>query len=733
MNPVFAAILVVGGVGLFLYTMLGRLKAMAALSSEPGNRLDRVPERVAALLKFGLGQRRMVDPEEFVPGLMHVLIFSAFVVLALRTVMLFVMGFSSTALEVLSNLDDAAWSGHDALRTAYGSYLFLKDLVALFALVGVSYFMWLRLVVKPARLTASNEALLILGFIGTLMISEFFFGASHLTAQTAFEPITSFVWQLTQGLPRDTMHLIGVIGFWVHLTIIVTFLNFLPHGKHFHVVVGLVNVFMKRLPPTEGQTISTSAKLSTPNLEKEEFGAKVITQLSWKQALDVNTCTECGRCQTHCPTYITGKPLTHKGVNQSLKHFLWDHEQAVTTVKKKEDGSGFTWTEDGKESDVPSLVASEGGVLSPETVWACTTCGWCEQACPVFIENVPRLIDMRRYKVQVEADFPPELQRVFEGVERQGNPWGLGQDKRDEWEGDLPLPKWGDGGEYEYLFYVGCAGSYDDRMKKVSRAVAKVLTEANVKFATLGKEETCNAELARRGGNEYLYQTVAKANVEAWNAKGIKAIVTQCPHCFNTIKNEYPEFGGNFRVISHTEMINDLIKSKRITLSKVMNEKLTYHDPCYLGRHNGVFEAPREALKAIPGLEVVEMQRSKRESFCCGAGGARMWMEEHEGTRINHNRANEVALTLAHAKDPSTPFPSATDLVKPGQVGDFKGQAEGTVAVACPFCHTMLKDGFADTGREGMKVKDVAELVAEAMDVKSKPAEPPPVAATQAS
>ncbi len=724
MSSIFSALLVVGGVGFFLFTMVGRLKAMAALSSEPGNRLDRVPERLGALLRFGFGQRRMVDPEEFVPGLMHVMIFAAFMVLSVRTVMLFVMGFSTTALEVLSNLDGPWWQDQPLLHTLYGVYLFAKDIVALLAVVGVTYFFWLRLVVKPARLTKSNEALLILGFIGGLMISEFLFGASHLTATTPYEPVTSLVWQLTRGIPADAMHTIGAVSFWVHLTIIVTFLNFLPYGKHFHVVVGLGNVFLKRLPPVDRAGISTSAKLSTPNLEKEEFGAKVITQLSWKQALDVNTCTECGRCQTHCPTYITGKPLTHKGVNQSLKHFLWDHEKAVTTVKKKEDGTGFTWTEDGKEAEVPALVGAEGaGVLSPETVWACTTCGWCEQACPVFIENVPRLIDMRRYKVQVEADFPPELQRVFEGVERQGNPWGIGQDKRDEWEGDLPLPKWGDGGEYEYLFYVGCAGSYDDRMKKVSRAVAKVLNEAGVKFATLGKEETCNAELARRGGNEYLYQTVAKANVEAWNSKGIKAIVTQCPHCFNTIKNEYPEFGGNYRVISHTELINDLIKSKRITLSKVMNEKLTYHDPCYLGRHNGVFDAPREALKAIPGLEVVEMQRSKRESFCCGAGGARMWMEEHEGTRINHNRANEVALTLAHAKDPSIPYPSATDLVKPGQVGDFKGPAEGTLAVACPFCHTMLRDGFADTGREGMKVKDVAELVAEAMDVKA-PAAP---------
>jgi Fe-S oxidoreductase len=721
MSPLFTTLLLVAGLSFFIRTMLGRIKGMKAMAPEPGNRLDRIGERVGVLLKFGLGQRRMVDHEEFVPGLMHVFMFGAFMVLSVRTVMLFVMGFSSGALDVLGSLEASAWTDAPTLKALYSAYLFAKDIVAALAVVGVSYFLFLRVVTKPARLTQSNEALLILGFIGTLMISEFFFGASHLTAFTMVEPVTSAVWSLTSALPRDTMHVIGQVGFWVHLAIIVTFLNFLPHGKHFHVIVGLVNVFMKRLPVPPGATVSTSAKLSTPNLEKEEFGAKVITQLTWKQALDVNTCTECGRCQTHCPTYITGKPLTHKGVNQSLKHFLWDNEQDLGTAKKKEDGTGFSWTKEGKEVDMPSLVAAEGGVLSPDTVWACTTCGWCEQACPVFIENVPRLIDMRRYKVQVEADFPPELQRVFEGVERQGNPWGIGQEKRDEWEGDAPLPKWGDGGEYEYLFYVGCAGSYDERMKKVSRAVAKVMSEAGVKFATLGKDETCNAELARRGGNEYLYQTMAKANVEAWNSKGIKAIVTQCPHCFNTIKNEYPEFGGNYRVISHTELINELIQGKRIKLSKVMNEKLTFHDPCYLGRHNGVFDAPREVLKAVPGLEVVEMQRSGRESFCCGAGGARMWMEEHHGTRINHNRANEAALTLAHAKDPSVPYPLATDRVKPGQVGDFKGQAEGTVAVACPFCHTMLKDGLADTGREGMKVKDVAELVAEAMET-SKPA-----------
>jgi Fe-S oxidoreductase len=730
MNPLFTGLLLAVGVGVFAKTMLGRLKAMAAMKAVPGNRLDRQAERAKALAIFGFGQKRMVDPEEFVPGFMHVLIFAAFSVLALRTVSLFVMGFSESATAVLSNLSDPFWTDWSALKTPWAAYLFAKDLVAAGALLGVSYFLYLRLVAKPDRLTKSNEALLILGFIGALMVTEFIFGASHLREQgvawTNWEPVTSAVGKLLSGVPTETLHTLGVASFWIHCLIIMVFLNFLPHGKHFHVVVGLGNVFLKALPPPEQPKISSSAKLPTPNLEKEEYGAKTILDLSWKQGLDVNTCTECGRCQTHCPTYLTGKPLTHKGVNQSIKQFLWQNEaqlpQWKATAKKTDDGKVMA-TVDGKEVEVPSLV---GPVLSAETIWACTSCGWCETACPVFIENVPRLIDMRRYKVQVEADFPTELQRVFDGMQNQGNPWGIGQDKRADWEGDMPLPKWGDGGEYEYLFYVGCAGSYDDRMKKVSRAMAKILTEAGVKFATLGQEEMCTGDSARRGGNEFLYQTLAKMNVEAWNGKGVKAIITQCPHCFNTIKNEYPEFGGTYRVISHTELINELLQAKRLKLSRVMNEKLTYHDPCYLGRHNGVFEAPREVLKAIPGLEVIEMQRSQRESFCCGAGGARMWMEEHTGQRINHNRVNEIANTLAHAKDASVPLPLATDMKKPGQVGHFTGKAEGSVAVACPFCHTMIRDGLNDTERgETVKVRDIAELVADSMETKT-PAAPTP-------
>jgi Fe-S oxidoreductase len=702
MSPIITGLMLVVGLSLFVMTIAGRAGVLAAM--KPDNRFDNIPKRVAALLRFGLGQQRMVDPEEFTPGLMHVFIFAAFMVLALRTISMFAIGFSSTAAVVLTDLSDPFWTGKAPLLGLYRGYLLLKDLVALGALLGAGYFIFLRAKVKPDRITPSWEAYLILGFISGLMVTEFLFGGSHMLSPTGgfvwWEPVTAAVGKGMMTVLGETAgHYVGMAGFWIHLAIVLAFLNFLPHGKHFHVITGLPNVFFQRTNP--------NAKLPTPNLEKEEFGAATVKDLTWKQGLDLYSCTECGRCQTHCPTYITGKPLTHKGVNQDLKHWIWDHQQWV------EEGYG----PNGVKEPLPEIV---GSALKSETVWACTSCGWCEQACPVFIENIPRLIDMRRYQVQVKADFPPEIQRVFEGIERQGNPWGIGQDRRDEWAEDLALPTWGDGGTYEYLFFVGCAGSYDDKQKKVSRALVKILREAGVTFATLSKQEMCNGDPARRMGNEYLYQTMAKTNVESWNAMGVKAVITQCPHCFNTIKNEYPEFGGEYRVINHTQLINELLKEKRIKLSAVMNSKLTYHDPCYLGRHNGVYDAPREVLKAIPGLEVVEMQRSKREGFCCGAGGGRMWMEEHIGTRINHNRINEVALTLKHAEDKSTPFPDATDKKKPGLVGDYKEPGgQGLVAVACPFCSTMLNDAINDTGREErLKVKDITELVADALEVK---------------
>jgi len=692
---------------------------LRALSADTQVRTRPLGLRLKKLLYFGFGQKRlMLSKLEFWPGLMHIFIFAAFMVLALRTVSLFAAGLSPLAYEVVTDVDSAFWAASPLCKAAYEAYLFVKDALAALALVGVGFFALWRALRRPARVTASKEAYVVLGFIAALMVTEFLWGAGLLcskefwltpganldvlvapapsAASTPFseatwaEPFTGWVAaHVLRGFSPQIITGITLGAFWLHLALVLAFLNLLPRGKHFHVLLALLNVFFQRLP-VQPQA-STSAALPTPNLEKEQFGMREFSQLSWKQGLDLNSCTECGRCTTHCPTQQTGKPLSPKGINLALRAYLWSHEKVLAEAAKareKKPGEGGDSTVE--EAPLTAPMLGEGGLLTAEALWACTTCGWCEEACPLFIENIPRLIDMRRYQVQVEAQFPVELQRVFEGMERQGNPWGLAQEGRDGWEGELALPKWGDGGEYEYLFYVGCAGSYDERMKKVSRAMASLLTRAKVRFATLGKQEVCNGDPARRAGNEYLFQTLAQANIETLNGLGVKAIITQCPHCYNTLKNEYPHFGGNYRVLSHAEFLAELLAEGRLEVLAADIPKLTFHDPCYLGRHNQIYEAPRQILKAIKGLELVEMQRSKRESFCCGAGGARMWMEEHLGERMNHHRAKEAVGAL--------------------------GEAGGCVAVACPFCHTMLRDALSDMGKEGqLRVLDIAEVLAGAI------------------
>ena len=694
MNALLTLLLLLAGLAAFGWTMRGRLRALQALAVDEQVRTKPLGLRFKKLLHFGFGQKRLLSKPEFWPGLMHIFIFGAFLVLLLRTLSLFAMGFSAELLGVMMNTEAAFWDAHPFCKTVYEAFLFLKDGVALAALAGVTYFGLWRLR-RPPRLTASLEAFVVLGFIAALMVTEFLLGASwmrmHGMAATSAEPVTSGVAALLQVSPEVASY-VAQTSFWLHLALVLAFLNLLPRGKHFHVLLALPNVFFQRLP-VQPQA-SASAALTTPNLEKEEFGMREFSQLSWKQGLDLNACTECGRCMTHCPTHLTQKPLSHKGVNLALRAYLWKHEKVlVKAAQAKAAKAAAGEAVNASSEEAPATARIVGELLTEEALWACTTCGWCEEACPVFIENIPRLMDMRRFQVQVEAQFPTELQRVFEGMERQGNPWGLGQELRDEWEGELALPKWTQGSQYDYLFYVGCAGSYDERMKKVSRAMATLLKRAGLSFATLGKQEMCNGDPARRAGNEYLFQTMAQANVETFNNLGVKAIVTQCPHCYNTLKNEYPRFGGNFRVLSHVELLSELLAEGKLQLSASDIPKLTLHDACYLGRHNQIYEAPRKVLSAVPGLEMVEMQRSKRESVCCGAGGSRMWMEEHVGERINHHRAKEVVQTL--------------------EGGATEGKA--CVAVACPFCHTMLRDALSDLGKEELRVLDIAEVVAGAL------------------
>jgi len=670
MNPWLTALLLVLALGFFAFTMARRLAPLWALRA--ADRLDRPGERLAALLRFGFGQARLPDRGDVVPGLLHVAIFAAFLVLALRTVTLFGLGFSLDFHLPLLGPD--APIGH--------AYAFLKDVVVLLALAAAVGFLWRRLVTRPDRVTRSWEGVLILFFIAGLMVTEIGYEGALRVAEGApfrwLAPAGSLGAAALQGLAPGPAASVGVACFWLHLVLILVFLNFLPFGKHFHIITALPDVYLQRLPPT--------GALRKLDLESEnaEYGVKTVRDLSWKEGLDTYSCTECGRCQTHCPTYVTGKPLSHKEVNRAIRHHLVRQAPELTAIASTGDAAA-------RQAAAEALPALVGEVLAPDTVWACTTCGWCETACPVFIENIPRLVDMRRHQVLVEASFPDEAARVFKNIETQGNPWGIGSNRRAEWCEDLAIPRAGETQDFEWLFFVGCAGAFDDRQKKVSRAIVKVLRAAGVKFAILGEEETCNGDSARRLGNEYLFQTQAAANVELLNARGVKKILVQCPHCLNTLKNELPQFGGHYEVVHHTELIAQLVASGRIrpeAAASLGGKPVTFHDPCYLARWNGITDAPRRALESVPGLSLREMARNRSQGFCCGAGGGRMWLEEKLGTRVNQNRVEEAARTL--------------------------GEPGGVVATGCPFCLTMVRDGVNELGREDkLKVLDVAEIVAE--------------------
>jgi Fe-S oxidoreductase len=672
MSPVLTLSMLVAAAAVFAFTMYRRLVPLLALRRD--GKVDRLGERTSLLLRFGLGQKRLVDPEERGPGVMHVILFFAFLVLAIRTITLFGVGFSpSFHLPLL---------GPDApLGRVYG---LVKDVVVVAALAVSLGFVWRRVVTKPARMTLSTEGVVILLLIAGLMVTELLYDGGLVAAsgRPAFEPMAPAASATALGLAGlglgpTALFSLAAVSLYLHLAIVLVFGNLLPYGKHFHVITALPNVFLARLPPLSA--------LPPLDLEAEDarFGTATVKDLSWKEGLDVYSCTECGRCQTHCPTYVTGKPLSHKAVNQALRHHLGDQFPVLAELARAKDPAA----REAAAAKLPPITEA----VKPETAWACTTCGWCETACPVLIGNIPRLVDMRRQQVLVDSAFPDEAVRVFNGIERQGNPWGLSAAKRAEWCEDLDVPRATPGASFEYLFFVGCAGAYDDRQKKVSRALVALLRRAGVSFAILGEEETCTGDAARRLGNEYLFQTQARALVELLNSRGVKKILVQCPHCLNTLKNELPQFGGAYEVVHHAELLAKLVAEKRLVLDPALAPQgaVTYHDPCYLARWNGISEAPREALAAA-GAKLVEMPRNRRQGFCCGAGGGRMWLEEKLGTRINQHRVGEAAETL--------------------------GSTGGVVATGCPFCLTMLKDGVNETSREEqLQVLDVAELVARAL------------------
>jgi Fe-S oxidoreductase len=464
------------------------------------------------------------------------------------------------------------------------------------------------------------------------------------------------------------------VYWWIHIVLVLGFLNYLPYSKHAHILTSVPNVFLTSL---ESKGALKPIDFEAEGVER--FGAVDVEDLTWKQILDGFTCTECGRCSASCPANITGKLLSPKKIMMDIRHRAVEHGGILAA---KNSGASA----EGMKSPAENTLLHH--YITAEELFACTTCGACVQECPVNNEHVPAIVELRRSLVLMESSFPPEVQTVFKNLETNFSPWAFPASSRADWAEGMNIPVMAQSPQVDILFWVGCAGAFDARYTKVTQAFAKLMQRAGVTFAILGTEEKCTGDSARRIGNEYLAQTLMKENIATLNNYQIKKIVTTCPHCFNTLKNEYPQFGGTYEVIHHTDFLVKLINEGRLKVTNEEAAAVTFHDSCYLGRYNDLYEQPREILDAIPGMNIKEMKRSRSKGLCCGAGGGRMWMEEHEGKRVNVERTEEA---LALHPD--------------------------IISTACPFCLTMIEDGVKEKGAtESVQVRDVAELLLDAVD-----------------
>ncbi len=620
------------------------------------DRLSNIPQRLGEVLRFGFIQERMFrDP---VSGIMHALIFWGFVVVSIGTIETIFTG-------LFKDFSFGLILGNGAL---YKTFLFSQEVGNLLVLVAIVYAVLRRLYFPPRRLfvlgqASKTDALIVLVFIGGLVFTSLVsLGARSYAGllPDGSVPI-SRAFARVVGFAVDDWHVFDKTMFWAHCFVLFSFTTFLPYSKHQHLIWVWPNIFFRshkargRLRP---MVFDENA---------ESFGVSKPLEFSWKQLLDSFTCVECGRCTEVCPANNTGKPLDPRKIMHDIKYSLLNEL-------------------DEPEKDRKALI---GDFVQTDELWSCTTCGACMEACPLYIEHIPAIVDMRRYLTLTEGSFPEELQTTFRNLENNGTPWAFSPSTRADWAKDLPVTTMAQKSDVEYLFWVGCAGSFDERYKNVSRSIVEILNKANVSFSILGTEEKCNGDTARRLGNEYLADMAIRENVDTMQRYSVRKIVTGCPHCFNTIKNEYPDFGFEAEVVHHSELIADLVKNGKINAGQVPEaaKNVTYHDSCYLGRHNEVYESPRKSLSQLPGVTLKEMPRNKEKGFCCGAGGGRMWLEETIGSRVNENRAREAIETGA-----------------------------STVATACPFCMTMMNDGVKAEGKsEQMQVKDIAEIVAESI------------------
>ncbi|MEI6261699.1 MAG: (Fe-S)-binding protein [Deltaproteobacteria bacterium] len=697
MNPLLMFLLLTVGLTVFGRTMFHKIQLLRAL--EPTDRANHLKERLMNMVVLAIGQKRLIGrSKERGSGIIHAFIFWGFCVLLIRSLTLYGEGFQEGYF--------LPFFGGDHLIGYL--YIALKDIMEGIVLLMIIFAFFRRAVLKPERLHNTFKAYLVLAMIGILMVSDLLYdGARYNIIQLFNNPESihyfnnpqygsEFLWTpisvgaatLISGFSADANVTILTIMFWLHISTQLLFLNLLPFGKHFHVITALPNVFLKSLDYPHEKTELLDLEDETAWAE-ESLGINHIHQLNWKQGLDLYTCTECGRCKEVCPAYTTDKPLNLHDFNDKLKIELLENADNIikkakllATIRQSEDPEQIE-----KNREERTALNSEkkliGEVIAEDTLWACTTCRACEEVCPVTIEHVPRIIAMRQGQTLMAEAYPKELNTAMKGIERNGNPWGIGYDKRADWAVGLDIKMMADDSNVDYLLWVGCAGSFDDRSKKVSKSLVGILQKAGISFAILGVEEKCTGDFARKVGNEMLFQMMAKENIETLNNYKVKKIITACPHCLNTLKHDYPQLGGNYEVIHHTEFIDQLVKAGKIKLKQSLAGALTYHDPCYLGRYNNIYDEPRSILQSVSNGVFKELGRHGRESFCCGAGGGRMWMEETIGKRIYLERSEEIV-----------------------------GLKIKNVAVGCPFCLTMIEDGMKELGKEEqIKTLDIAEIV----------------------
>jgi len=660
MKAAILSLLILFAVLLLLRNVYGFLRIMFS-AKRPSFRMDRMMDRTKGIFIYVFGQKRILKNYAWA-GIEHFMLFWGFMIITFGSVEVLILGF-------VPNFEMFSFLGGNA----QGVFLLILDIVEALVLIALVMGVLNRTVIPSGKRREVNsiDAAVILGLIFALMVSDFGFRASEIAMGTEREswlPISS-IWAsfFLANANLTTIAFTAEFFWWFHVCILLAFLNYLPYSKHSHVLTAVPNVFFQNLEPTGKMT-----KLDFENIPEdiEHFGSGKFEDFSWKDVLDAYTCTECGRCTDVCPAWATDKPLSPRDIVIKLRHFA---------------------TENANKEQMKTEYLPDQKWVTPEELYACTTCGACVEQCPLLIDQMGKILEMRRY-LTMEGKLTGPSVRTLQKLQSYGNPWGFEASDRAPWAKAEGTPVLGNGGgdsaeSYDVIFWTGCFGAYDPRGQEVASTIAQLLKEAGVKFAIMGPSETCSGDPARRLGDEALYQELAMTNIETMKRFNVKKVVANCPHCFNTLKNEYPDFGSDVEVVSHSEFLNNLIKEGKLSPTKNIDEEITYHDPCYLGRHNRIFDEPREILTSIPGLEIKELDRSRENSFCCGAGGGKVWMEE-EAPRVSWNRFDEI-----------------------------QNLGVKTAAVACPFCSTMFEDAAKHHDNETIKIKDVAEILRDSLDL----------------